>query len=62
MPKSHGERIAAVREKHGLSIEQAAARIGVTYGSVRRWEREKTSPTSDSNRRAVEAFLSDPRP
>lgn len=61
MGKSIGERILATRKKHGMSLEQVAARIGVSFATVRRWELGN-QPKSDSNRRAAEAFLSNPRP
>jgi len=62
MGKSIGERLAAVRKERGLSLEQAAHVIGVTMGTVRRWERGEGSPCSPSNRRSLEAFLATKRP
>ncbi len=62
MAKSIGERLAAVRKERGLSQEQAASVIGVTMGTVRRWERGEGIPCSPSNKRALEAFLAGRRP
>ena len=39
-----GERMKKAREALGLSVEQAAVRIGVTRTTLASWEREDTSP------------------
>ena len=57
MAKSLGEQLAAARKKHGLSLEQTAARIGVSFATIRRWELGKSAPCSDAVRRTVETFL-----
>ena len=62
MAKSIAERLAAVRKQRGLSLEQTASVIGVTMGTVRRWERGEGIPCSPSNRRSLEAFLLNPMP
>lgn len=39
-----GERMRKARDDMGLSVEQAAVRIGVTRTTLASWEREDTSP------------------
>ena len=39
------ERVAAVRQKLGLSQEQMAQFLGVSFASVNRWEGGHSSPT-----------------
>ena len=39
-----GERMRRAREGIGLTVEQAAVRIGVTRTTLASWERETTSP------------------
>jgi transcriptional regulator with XRE-family HTH domain len=40
-----GERIAAWREAKGLTPQQLAKAIGVTYAAVYQWETNQTTPT-----------------
>ena len=41
----NNERVAAVRQKLGLSQEQMAQFLGVSFASVNRWEGGHSSPT-----------------
>jgi len=39
-----GRRIAKARADLGLSVEQCAARLGITRNTLASWEAERTSP------------------
>ena len=43
-PKESGMRIADLRKQKGLTQEQLADRLGVSYQSVSRWENGVTYP------------------
>ena len=47
-PQSLGERLTAERRRRGLSIDRAAALIGVDEESFRRWESGGWSPSTRS--------------
>ena len=39
-----GDEIRRRREEKGWTQEQLAAKVGVTYGAVQQWEKNKTAP------------------
>jgi putative transcriptional regulator len=41
----HSKQIYAIRKAVGLTQEQFAARLGVTFPTVNRWENQKTIPS-----------------
>jgi len=43
--KDLGRLVKSLREKLGLSQEKLAARLGVTFSSVNRWENGHTKPS-----------------
>ncbi len=43
--KELGRLVKSLREKLGLSQEKLAARLGVTFSSVNRWENGHTKPS-----------------
>jgi transcriptional regulator with XRE-family HTH domain len=50
-----GERLKAVREKHGLSQRELASRAGMTNGAVSLIESNKTSPSIASLKRLLDS-------
>jgi len=50
-----------LREKHGLTQAQLAARCGIDQGDISRIERGSTSPTSRTLQRIAEALDADVR-
>lgn len=44
-PSAVGERIRVLRERLGLTQERLAARIGVAFPTVNRWENGHTQPS-----------------
>ena len=53
MPLRHnGAAIRAIRERHGLSLSQLAAEIGIHKGTLSRIERQRIS-TDPANIRAI---------
>ena len=44
MPYSSG-RIRELRKQRGLTQEQFARKLGVSWATVNRWERDKTKPS-----------------
>jgi DNA-binding XRE family transcriptional regulator len=57
-PTSLPERIASHRRRLGLSLREAARKIGVDQGTFLRWERGEWKPRMSQN--AVETFLALP--
>ncbi len=45
LPRDYARRIKQARSLHGLTQAKFAARIGVTYVTVNRWENEQTRPS-----------------
>lgn len=54
-----GRRLREVREARGLSMREAAERIGVQHTTWSRWEGGQTMPTRDSLRLIAERFNED---
>ena len=54
-PTTLPERIASQRRKLGLSLREAARKVGVDQGTFLRWERGEWKPRESQN--AVEIFL-----
>lgn len=44
MPETFGERLKELRKKSGLTQEELADALSVSYMTIRRWENEKTTP------------------
>ena len=42
-----GKRLRELRERAGLSVEEVAQALGVSYGAVYRWEAGKADPKLD---------------
>jgi transcriptional regulator with XRE-family HTH domain len=55
-PETLGERFAAERRRRGLSIDRAAALVGVDEETFRRWERGEWKPQKGSLP-AISGFL-----
>ena len=45
LKENHARRIRAIRKATGLTQEQFAAKLGVTFPTVNRWENQKTIPS-----------------
>ena len=45
LPRDYARRIKQARSLHGLTQAKFAARVGVTYVTVNRWENEQTRPS-----------------
>lgn len=45
LPEDYPQFIRKVREKTGLTQEKFAAKLGVTFPTVNRWENGKTKPS-----------------
>jgi len=43
--ENHSKQIRAIRKATGLTQEQFAAKLGVTFPTVNRWENRKTIPS-----------------
>jgi putative transcriptional regulator len=43
--KNIGKQVREIRLRMGLTQEQFAAKLGVTFPTVNRWERQKTKPS-----------------
>ena len=43
--KDWGNLIRAIRAKYGMTQEQFAAKLGVTFASVNRWENGRVTPS-----------------
>ncbi len=56
IPKNLAKKIKSVRSKLGLTQEQFAAKVGVTFSTVNRWESEKSKPSPLAMRR-IEEFI-----
>jgi len=58
MPKRNNndlaEMIKELRAKHGLTQEQFAAKVGVTWSTVNRWENDRGKPSPLAMRRIEE--------
>ncbi len=54
VPSDAGQRIRAVRGREGLTQTQLAARLGVAFATVNRWENEQAKPTRLAWRRILE--------
>jgi transcriptional regulator with XRE-family HTH domain len=48
--------IRAARERRGLTLEQAAAKLGVNYQTWQKWENGKNEPTIQSLARVASAL------
>lgn len=48
--------IRAARERRGLTLEQAAAKLGVNYQTWQKWENGKNEPTIQSLARVADAL------
>jgi len=46
--------IKELRAKHGLTQEQFAAKVGVTWSTVNRWENDRGKPSPLAMRRIEE--------
>lgn len=46
VPRDYGERIIGLRAKLGLTQQQLAALLGVSYASVNRWENSQARPST----------------
>jgi putative transcriptional regulator len=44
-PSPIGDRIRALRQELGLTQEKFAAKLGVTFPTVNRWENNRTQPS-----------------
>jgi ribosome-binding protein aMBF1 (putative translation factor) len=53
--------VSDLREKHGLTQAQLAARCGIDQGDISRIERGSTSPTARTLQRIAEALDADVR-
>ena len=42
------DRLVALRREHGYSLEELAARLGVSRQAVSKWERAESSPDTDN--------------
>lgn len=60
MPKTEenelARKIRGLRSKLGLTQEQFAAKVGVTFSTVNRWESGKSKPSPLAMRRIEELF------
>jgi DNA-binding XRE family transcriptional regulator len=54
--KNWGNLVRTVRSRLGLTQEQVASRLGVTFASVNRWENQRVTP-SRLARRQIEGLL-----
>lgn len=55
MTTSLGTRIRNARKEAGLTAEQLAPTVGVTMGTLLRWERDEFAPSVKKLRRIAEA-------
>ena len=53
------QEIKAARKRRKHSLTEAAAVIGVSYMTMRRWERGETTPTEYEHVVALRAYVSD---
>ena len=56
LPRTMGERIAAVRQARGYNRNQLARILGTTWPVVNRWEKDRTRPSVESLQRLASAF------
>jgi len=57
-----GARLRMLREKKGLTAEQLAEQLGVSYGAIGRWERGEADPPLRLFPKMAEVFgLKSPR-
>ena len=56
-----GHALRQIRLRAGLSLEQAAWRMGVTASAVRQWETGKKRPRPQSQRKIVQAYGLEPK-
>lgn len=57
-----GARLRMLRERAGLTAEQLAAQLGVSYGAVGRWERGEADPPLEVYPKLAKTFgLKTPR-
>jgi hypothetical protein len=59
-PTTLPQRLAAKRRHHGLTIKEAARRVGVDEGTFRRWESGEWNPRMSGE--VVQRFLDMPAP
>ena len=55
-----GQALRQIRLRAGLSLEQAAWRMGVTASAIRQWETGKTRPKPQSQRKIAQAYGLEP--
>jgi len=48
--------VREVRQRLGLTQEQFASRMGVTFPTINRWERQKAKPSPMARRRLFEVL------
>ncbi len=53
------QQLKKVRQKLGWSEEKCAHFLGVTYGTLNRWERGESLPRSEVILRAIDQFIAD---
>ena len=56
MPDNFGNRLRALRKKSGLTQEELADALSVSYMTIRRWENEKTTPRMDDIKALAKAL------
>ena len=56
MTENFGKRLKALRKKAGLTQEELADVLGISYMTVRRWEAEKVSPRIEEIKAIAQAL------